>query len=280
MRELKLMVPAEFDGAEAQTFLKSRGFSRRALIRLKQTGGLTRGGALLRTVDEVHCGEELCVRLSDDAESAEPNPELNAPVIYEDEDVAVFDKPPLMPVHPSIRHRGDTLANLFAALYPGLPFRPINRLDRNTSGLCVCAKNQYAASALSGSLSKVYFAVTCGTPPGDTVDAPIGRAGDSIITRRVTPEGQRAITHFERVGGNDSHALLKVALETGRTHQIRVHMAYIGFPLCGDEMYGGDMSGIKRHALHCGEVSFTQPVTKEIIRLTSPLPADMSELIK
>lgn len=140
------------------------------------------------------------MRLSDDAESAEPNPELNAPVIYEDEDVAVFDKPPHMPVHPSIRHRGDTLANLFAALYPGLPFRPINRLDRNTSGLCVCAKNQYAASALSGSLSKVYFAVTCGTPPGDTVDAPIGRAGDSIITRCVTPEGQRAVTHFERVG--------------------------------------------------------------------------------
>lgn len=84
------------------------------------------------------------------------------------------------------------------------------------------------------------------------MDAPIGRAGDSIITRCVTPEGQRAVTHFERVGGNDSHALLKVALETGRTHQIRVHMAYIGFPLCGDEMYGGDMSGIKRHALHCG----------------------------
>ena len=98
--------------------------------------------------------------------------------------------------------------------------------------------------------------------------------------RCVTPEGQRAVTHFERVGGNDSHALLKFALETGRTHQIRVHMAYIGFPLCGDEMYGGDMSGIKRHALHCGEVIFTQPVTKEIIRLTSPLPADMSELIK
>ena len=240
MRELKLMVPAEFDGAEAQTFLKSRGFSRRALIRLKQTGGLTRGGALLRTVDEVHCGEELCVRLSDDAESAEPNPELNAPVIYEDEDVAVFDKPPHMPVHPSIRHRGDTLANLFAALYPGLPFRPINRLDRNTSGLCVCAKNQYAASALSGSLSKVYFAVTCGTPPGDTVDAPIGRAGDSIITRCVTPEGQRAVTHFERVGGNDSHALLKVALETGRTHQIRVHMKYIGHTLFNDARYGGN----------------------------------------
>lgn len=280
MRELKLTVPAEFDGVQAQVFLKSRGFSRRALIRLKQTGGLTREGELLRTVDIIRAGETVCVTLSDDSESAEPNPGLNAPIVYEDEDIVVFNKPPYMPVHPSIRHRGDTLANLFAAKYPGLPFRPINRLDRNTSGLCVCAKNQYAASALSGTLSKTYFAVTCATPPGDTIDAPIGRAGDSIITRCVTPEGQRAVTHFERVGGSDVHPLLRVTLETGRTHQIRVHMAYIGFPLCGDEMYGGDMSEIKRHALHCGEVSFTQPVTNEIIRLTAPLPADMSALIK
>jgi len=280
MRELKLTVPAEFDGAQAQVFLKTRGFSRRALIRLKQTGGLSRNGELLRTVDAVRAGEELCVTFSDDSESAEPNAALNAPVIYEDEDVVVFDKPPYMPVHPSIRHRGDTLANFFAAKYPGLPFRPINRLDRNTSGLCACAKNQYAACVLSGTLSKIYYAVTCGTPPGDTVDAPIGRAGDSIITRCVTPDGQRAVTHFERVGGSDVHPLLRVTLETGRTHQIRVHMSYIGYPLCGDEMYGGDMSEMGRHALHCGEVRFTQPVTNEKISLTAPLPADMSELIK
>ena len=280
MRELKLTVPAEFDGVQAQVFLKVRGFSRRALIRLKQSGGLTRNGELLRTVDVVCAGEELCVTLSDDSESAEPNAALNAPVIYEDEDIVVFNKPPYMPVHPSIRHRGDTLANLFAAMYPGLPFRPINRLDRNTSGLCVCAKNQYAASVLSGTLSKVYYAVTCGTPPGDTVDAPIGRAGDSIITRCVTPDGQRAVTHYERAGGSSVHPLLRVTLETGRTHQIRVHLSHVGFPLCGDEMYGGDMSEIERHALHCGEVSFTQPVTGEKITLTAPLPEDMSELIK
>ncbi len=280
MRELKLTVPAEFDGVQAQVFLKARGFSRRALIRLKQSGGLTRNGELLRTVDVVRAGEELCVTLSDDSESAEPNAALNAPVIYEDEDIVVFNKPPYMPVHPSIRHRGDTLANLFAAMYPGLPFRPINRLDRNTSGLCVCAKNQYAASVLSGTLSKVYYAVTCGTPPGDTVDAPIGRAGDSIITRCVTADGQRAVTHYERAGGSSVHPLLRVTLETGRTHQIRVHLSHVGFPLCGDEMYGGDMSEVGRHALHCGEVSFTQPVTGEKITLTAPLPEDMSELIK
>lgn len=280
MRELKFIIPEEFDGVPSQIFLKAQGFSRRTLIRLKQTGGLTRGGEILRTVDAVHSGEELLVRLCDDSESAERNPSLNAPIIYEDEDVAVFDKPPYMPIHPSIRHRADTLANLFAALYTGIPFRPINRLDRNTSGLCVCAKNQYAASVLCRSLTKAYFAVTCGTPPVGAVDAPIGRAADSIITRCVTPEGQRAVTHFERVGGSDTHPLLRVTLETGRTHQIRVHMAYIGYPLCGDEMYGGDMSEIRRHALHCGEVSFTRPLTNEIITLTSPLPTDMSELIK
>lgn len=280
MREIAITVPQEFDGAQAQDLLKNLGFSRRAMIKLKQTGGLTRGGEVLRTVDEICVGEELRVQLSEESGAVEPNPELYAAIAYEDEDVVVFDKPPYMPVHPSIRHHDDTLANLFAARYPGLAFRPINRLDRNTSGLCVCAKNRFAASALADSLQKAYFAITDGTPPGDTVNAPIGREGDSIIRRCVTPDGKPAVTHFRPVGGNSRRTLLRVTLETGRTHQIRVHMAYLGFPLCGDEMYGGDMSAIERQALHCGEVSFTQPVTHEIIRVSAPLPEDMAELIK
>ena len=213
-------------------------------------------------------------------EQGKMTPELSAAIAYEDEDVVVFDKPPYMPVHPSIRHHDDTLANLFAARYPGISFRPINRLDRNTSGLCVCAKNRFAASVLADSLQKAYFAITNGTPPGNTVNAPIGREGDSIIRRCVTPEGKPAVTHFEPVGGNSRRTLLRVTLETGRTHQIRVHMAYLGFPLCGDEMYGGDMSAIERQALHCGEVSFTQPVTHEMIHVSAPLPEDMATLIK
>lgn len=280
MREIAITVPQEFDGAQAQDLLKNLGFSRRAMIKLKQTGGLTRGGEVLRTVDEIRAGEELRVQLSEESGAVEPNPELYAAIAYEDEDVVVFDKPPYMPVHPSIRHHDDTLANLFAARYPGLAFRPINRLDRNTSGLCVCAKNRFAASALADSLQKTYFAITDGTPPGDTVNAPIGRESDSIIRRCVTPDGKPAVTHFRPVGGNSRRTLLRVTLETGRTHQIRVHMAYLGFPLCGDEMYGGDMSAIERQALHCGEVSFTQPVTHEIIRVSALLPEDMAELIK
>lgn len=278
MREISYTIPAEFDGVQAQVFLKSRGISRRVLTALKRSGGLTRGGGILRTVDAVHAGEVITLQLDGGETSVAANPELSADIVYEDEDVVVFNKPPFMPVHPSQRHHDDTLANLFAARYPGLPFRPINRLDRNTSGLCVCAKNQFAAAALSGSISKVYYAITDGTPPGDTVNAPIGRLGDSVIERCVTPDGKPAVTHFRKIAG-ERRALLRITLETGRTHQIRVHMSHIGFPLCGDDMYGGDCTAISRQALHCGEVEFTLPVSGKRITVSAPLPEDMAAIL-
>ena len=278
MREIRRTVPQEFDGAQALALLKAMGISRRVIISLKRSGGLIRGGAVLRTIDTVHAGEEIILRLEDESGCVAANPRLSAQVMYEDEDVVVYNKPPFMPVHPSQRHHDDTLANLFAAQFPGLPFRPINRLDRNTSGLCVCAKNQLAAAALAGSLEKVYFAVTDSAPPGDTINAPIGRLGTSVIERCVTPEGKPAVTHFRKIAG-ERRSLLRITLETGRTHQIRVHMAYVGSPLCGDDMYGGDCSGISRQALHCGEVSFSQPISGEHITVTAPLPEDMAQLL-
>lgn len=278
MREISYTVPAEFDGVQAQVFLRSLGISRRVLIALKRSGGLTRGGAVLRTIDEVHAGDPIILRLDGGETSIAANPELSADVIYENEDVVVFNKPPYMPVHPSQRHHDDTLANLFAARYPGLPFRPINRLDRNTSGLCVCAKNQLAAAALSGTISKVYFAITDGTPTGDTINAPIGRVGGSVIERCVTPDGKPAVTHFRKIAG-ERRALLRITLETGRTHQIRVHMAHVGFPLCGDDMYGGDCTAISRQALHCGEVGFDLPVSGRHVTVSAPLPADMAAIL-
>lgn len=123
MREISYTVPAEFDGVQAQVFLKSRGISRRVLTALKRSGGLTRGGGILRTVDAVHAGEVITLQLDGGETSVAANPELSADIVYEDEDVVVFNKPPFMPVHPSQRHHDDTLANLFAARYPGLPFR-------------------------------------------------------------------------------------------------------------------------------------------------------------
>ena len=278
MREIVFVVGSADDGATALDFLRARGFSRRNIVKLKQSGGITRGGELLRTIDRVCGGDEVRV-VMDDGGGAVPNPELRAATAYEDDDVIVFDKPPFMPVHPSIRHGTDTLANLFAAMFPDTAFRPINRLDRNTSGLCVCAKNRLAASLLVKSLSKVYYAAVDGIIEGSgEIDLPIGRTGDSIIKRMVREDGQPAATCYKAIAHNNGRTLLEIVLKTGRTHQIRVHFAHIGYPLCGDEMYGGDCSEISRQALHCGRVSFIQPVTGERIESESLLPEDIRRL--
>lgn len=209
------------------------------------------------------------------------NPDLFAPIVYEDNDVAVYDKPVDMPVHPSHLHRYDTLGNLFAAQHKDMTFRPINRLDKDTSGLCAVAKNPFSAAKLSGNIEKTYFAVVCGKlSGGGTIDAPIGRCDGSVITREVRPDGQRAVTNYTVLGGSGKYTLVRIKLETGRTHQIRVHFAHIGYPLAGDDMYGGDISDITHQALHCGELEFTLPVSGEKICLSSPIRDDMKALLE
>lgn len=200
----------------------------------------------------VYSGDIIKIKLNDE-KFLEPNPELKVPVIFENDDIVIFDKPAEMPVHPSIKHQGDTLGNCFANLYSDLTFRPINRLDRNTSGLCAVAKNAYGASYYQKNILKTYYAAVEGiTPESGTIDAPIARQQESIILRCVREDGQRAITHYKRIFCNEKYSLLEIKPETGRTHQIRVHLSYIGYPLAGDEMYGGKCDIIKRQALHCG----------------------------
>jgi 23S rRNA pseudouridine1911/1915/1917 synthase len=278
MRELTFIAEESDEGLTALDFLKRKGFSRRIITSVKQTGGLTRNGCLLRTIDRIRSGDSVRVVMLDEGGAA-PNADIAAKIVYEDEDVVVFDKPPFLPVHPSQNHYSDTLANLFAALYPNAPFRPINRLDKNTSGLCVCAKNRLAAAKLSGSLEKVYFAAVdrIVTEPFE-VNLPIGRADGSIIKRCVSEDGKPAVTHCEPLDVSCGRTLLRITLLTGRTHQIRVHLSHIGMPLCGDDMYGGDCSKIARQALHCGEVSFLQPISGERITVVAELPEDMKKL--
>lgn len=283
MRELLLTVTDCEDGLSAAAFLKRHGFSRRIISSLKFSGGITRGGEILRSVDSVRAGENVRVVLEDSG-GAEPNVDVKAKIVFEDEDAVVFEKPPGVPVHQSFGHRNDTLANLFAALYPDRPFRAINRLDKNTSGLCVCAKNRLAASLLSGNVSKVYYAVVDGdiSEPGE-ISAPIARVSDSIILREVrgiSEGGQPAVTRYKPILRQNGRTLLEIRLLTGRTHQIRVHFSYIGFPLCGDSMYGGDCAAISRQALHCGEVSFTRCGLGEIVKLKSALPDDLKKLLQ
>lgn len=264
-----------------QDYLRGQGVSRRLLQKLKnRNGGLTCNGGFIRTVDIVVDGDVLVLD-SEERNEIEPNSSLHAKIAFENESLVVFDKPSGMPVHPSVRHRDDTLGNLFAHLYPELTFRPVNRLDKDTSGLCIVAKNPYAANLLQGQCDKTYFAVVHGNIVGNgTIDAPIAREQESIIVRCVRADGQRAVTHYKSIKANEKYTLLEINLETGRTHQIRVHFAHIGHALAGDDLYGGLRDDIGRQALHCGRVEFILPETQEKITVNSALPQDIVKLFE
>ena len=268
--------------AELQSFLRGqKGVSRRLLTKLKRLeSGITCNGKPARSIDIVFPGDVIALKCPDSG-GLEPNFSLNVPAVFENENLIVFNKPAGMPVHPSIRHQGDTLGNYFSSLFPELTFRPVNRLDRDTSGLCVIAKNALAASSLQGECRKIYYAAVHGIiEESGTIDAPITRRQQSIITRCVSPEGRRAVTHYRRLSFNEKYSLAEIVLETGRTHQIRVHFSHIGHPLAGDDLYGGLRENISRQALHCGNMSFTEPVSGELITVNAPLPEDIEGLFR
>ena len=268
--------------AKLEDFLiKDAGVSKRLISRLKRTeNGITRNGSLIRTIDTVNTGDIVILQFQD-TKILEPNFRLCVPIAFENENLVVFDKPVGTPVHPSIKHQGDTLGNFFAAKYPDITFRPVNRLDRDTSGLCIIAKNAFAAAALQNSVKKVYYAVVTGYIDGEgIIDVPIAREKDSIIKRTVRQDGQRAVTHYKAIKSGKKYSLIEIKLETGRTHQIRVHFAYIGHPLAGDDLYGGSTEDICCQALHCGLLCFREPLTGKEITVTSPLRDDIQKLIE
>ena len=192
-----------------------------------------------------------------------------------------------MPVHPSIGNYTNTLANAAAFYFQErgefCPFRCINRLDRDTSGALVLAKNALSAAILSAQMRnreirRTYLAVVRGvTPPSGTISAPIGRVSDSVIQRQVDPEyGETAVTHYERLAVRNDHSLLEIHLETGRTHQIRVHMGYIGHPLPADYLYCPVYDHFKRQPLHSYQLNFLHPLTGKDLCFTAPVPHDMT----
>ena len=239
---------------------------------------MTRNGSVIRSIDTVFPGDRIILRLPDSS-LLEPSAGLDIPVVYESARIVVFNKPAGVPVHPSIKHQGDTLGNCFAHLYPGLTFRPVNRLDKDTSGLCIAAKDAHAASLLQGRFRKIYYAAAEGLIPEEgVIDAPIARERESIILRCVREDGQPSVTRFRRLRYSGGYSLAEVVPETGRTHQIRLHFAYIGHPLAGDDMYGGSLVHIGRQALHCGSLTFTEPETGAEVTVDAPLPSDIAGL--
>ena len=233
----------------------------------------------MRTVDCVKSGMIVEIVLPNEEMLIKPvKGELD--IVYEDKYFLIVNKPPFMPVHPVKQHQSDTLANIVSYYCnekgESYTFRAINRLDKDTSGLVIIAKDRFCANAMKGRTQKIYYALCHGRLEGSgTVSAPIGLLEDSKMVRHILKEGPPAITHYKSVVAGDDYSLLELKLETGRTHQIRCHMASLNHPLLGDDLYGGTLEYISRQALHCGKVSFVHPVTNNMITVSADIPDDM-----
>ncbi len=244
-------------------FLYKNGLSKTLVKRVKH-GGITLNGEVVTVRAEVKCGDIVEIDLGEAASENIPPMDIPVSVVYEDEYILVANKPTNMPTHPSKGNNLPTLANAVMARYGGdFVFRAVNRLDRDTSGLVLIAKDQITANELSdsmrrGEFKKKYIAEVVGvTPECGIIDAPIERESEESIKRIVRPDGKRAVTEYRRISTDGVTSLCEVTLHTGRTHQIRVHMAYIGHPLVNDFLYGE--RGEKSYKLTCVEIGFPHP---------------------
>lgn len=275
-------------GTTVLDFLRKKGFSRHILSSMKaDKEALTRNGQRIGGREQLLAGDHFRVRLLETVDSDGIVPvSMPLSILYEDEDILVINKPADMPVHPSIGNYTNTLANGVAAYLDAKdehsPFRCINRLDRDTSGALILAKNAFSAAVLSTQMRnrqirRTYLAVVEGiTPPNGTIFAPISRVDDSVIERHVDfLRGEPAVTHYERLEVKNEHSLLEIHLETGRTHQIRVHMGYIGHPLPADYLYHPVYDCFKRQPLHSLQLEFRHPVTDKSMCLLAPVSEDM-----
>ena len=277
----KLVFEVQRDTTLEDFLRKDTGVSKRMISRLKRTeNGITRNGKLVRTIDKVFTGDEIVLKY-EDTKLLEPNGNLNVKTAFENENLIVFDKPVGMPVHPSIKHQGDTLGNFFAYKYPDLTFRPVNRLDRDTSGLCIVAKNAFSAAALQSDIKKVYYAVVSGNISGEgTIDAPIAREQESIIKRVVREDGQRAVTHYKALSSKKKYSLLEINLETGRTHQIRVHMKYINHEIVNDPIYSKKVSDNDfGQLLHSYKIRFPHPRDNHMLEFEVAPPDEFMNIL-
>ena len=256
--------------SDMKSFLYSHGLSV-TLVKKAKMGGIFLNGAAVTVRATVKEGDRVEVFLESERSEGIPPMDIPIRVLYEDGDILAVDKPTNMPTHPSKGNNLPTLANAVMGYYGGdFVFRSVNRLDRDTSGIVIIAKNQISASALSSSMKKglwkkKYLAAVEGIPePREgRIDAPIERIEEGNIKRCVRPDGKAAITDYKVLEERCDSSLCEISLLTGRTHQIRVHMAHIGHPLVSDFLYGTESE--QEYYLRCIEISFPHPKTKEIL---------------
>lgn len=294
MKELYYTVTEEDAGRLVWRIVRSKmGVSSHQLARAKVLDGLKLDGFSVHADVRVNAGQTVGVYLFDDEPEFIVKPE-NAPVniVYEDEDVIVIDKPAPLATQSSPKQPDNTLENRLAYYYrdrAGFIFRPVNRLDKGTSGLMCAAKHQHAQLVMSKALHsdafvREYLAITDGIPaqPSGIIDKPIGKSGEASVRRVIDENGKPSVTHYKVVSTSDNLALVRLRLETGRTHQIRVHLSSIGCPVYGDFLYGTEqpeqLPG--RFALHSAYVRFEHPLSGKTLEFESSLPAELKNLIK
>lgn len=285
------------------SFLKSLSLSSKMIKFLKyRNDGIKVNGKHVTVRYILKDGDLLSLTLEDTSSSDSATPyELPLDIVYEDDSIIVVNKPPFMPTHPSHGHHDDTLANALAFYFKrkNIPFvfRPINRLDRNTSGLVIVAKNKIAAAKVTeymkrGLIKKSYIAILSGSLPSPTVtttlngielgiiSAPIRRSAKSIIVREVCDisdvGAEAATTYYRILKRSETHTMVEAFPQTGRTHQLRVHFASLGFSIIGDELYGAPHDMINRHALHAHTLTLPHPSDpSEVLSLSAPIPNDI-----
>lgn len=258
------------------------GISNRLLLKLKQNKKIYLNNSNNIYLDMLVKENDL-IKVNLDFEEDNSNivsVKMNLKILYEDDSLLIVDKPPHMPVHPSLNHYENSLSNgvkyYFDSINLHRLIRPINRLDKDTSGIVMFAKNEYIQSRLTN-YTKQYIAIVVGKLEGKgIINKPIKRKSDSIIERCIDENGEKAITEYEVLKNfninREALTEVKCLLHTGKTHQIRVHMASINHPILGDTLYGKESNLIDRQALHAYKIKFIHPITKKEIEVVSPIP--------
>lgn len=263
--------------------------SDRLLLKLRQNNKILVNGKIANIHNSLNWGDlvEIIIDFEEDNSNIIPV-KMDLNILYEDDSLLIINKPAGIPVHPSMDHFTDSLSNgvrfYFDSIGLKKKIRPVNRLDRNTSGIVIFAKNEYIQECLvrqmkAGLFEKEYIAFCEGKFEHEegTINAPIGRKENSIIERCVRVDGDTAITEYKVLKYNETnnYSIVKCNLKTGRTHQIRVHMSYIGHPILGDTLYGNSSNLIQRQALHSYKVKFIHPIYREEVTFSAKLPSDM-----
>ena len=299
VRKLEYKIDEKWDGKTVKSLLQHEGYSATVISGLKKNPkGICIGSKKVTVLKTLHQGDVLTIRVrnrpEDEATDRIVPTDIPIEIIYEDEDIALVNKPSNLPTHAAQNNHNRTLGNAMAFHWQKRSekyiYRPVSRLDKDTTGVLIIAKNAHSAGKLGIALKnreikRRYIALVSGKLEGEgKIDAPIVRADDSIIKRKVGTKDQenehtKAVTHYRALASSEKYSVVLLQLETGRTHQIRVHMAHIGHALCGDWLYGNENELLNRPALHSYDISFVHPITKKSLHFVAPVAPDMQKYI-